>query len=203
VLKELKRLYPRLQPFLNAGNDFEFLVAVILSAQCTDKKVNEVTEKLFKKYKTLGDYTHARGCDFEEDIKKIGLYKSKAKNILLTAEKVEKELKGKIPKTMQEMLTLPGVGRKTANVVLGHVHGVVEGIAVDTHVARLSEKFALSPHKDREKIEKDLMEMLPKKEWFHFTNRMIAYGREYSPAHKKESQEDPISQSLLHLKLIK
>jgi len=197
VLKELKRLYPTLQPFLHSNNDFEFLVAVILSAQCTDKKVNEVTEKLFQKYKKREDYVNAKLENFEKDINQIGLYKSKAKNILACAKMIQEQFHGKIPNTMEKMILLPGVGRKTANVVLGNIYGVVEGIAVDTHVARLSEKFSLSDHKDREKIEKDLMHILPKKEWFLFTNRMIAYGREYSPAHKKKSLEDPISQALL------
>jgi len=196
VIKTLKKLYPETGKFLDSSTDYEFLFAVILSAQTTDKKVNEVTPKLFKKYKKLADYIKADPEEFASTIKQIGLYKSKAKNILATAKILHEKYKGKIPKTMAELLELPGVGRKTANVVLGYIHGITEGIAVDTHVTRLAYKYGLTKHTDPKKIEHDLMQILPKEEWFQFTNRMIAYGREYCPAHKHDHDKCPITQAL-------
>lgn len=195
VVSELKRLYPTLGPFLHSSNDHEFLFAVMLSAQCTDKKVNEVTKVLFSKYKTLQDYGDASLEAFTQDIKQIGLYKSKAKNILATAKKLQEDYAGKIPRMMVQLLELPGVGRKTANVVLSELFHEAQGIAVDTHVKRLANKFGLTDSQNIDRIEKDLMEVIPKHEWTMFTKRMIAYGREYSPARKK-TEEDPISKLL-------
>lgn len=197
VLTTLKKLYPKTGKFLDSSTDYEFLFAVILSAQTTDKKVNEVTPKLFAKYKNLSDYVKADPDEFASYIKQIGLYKSKAKNILATAKILHEKYKGKIPKTMAELLELPGVGRKTANVVLGYIHGITEGIAVDTHVTRLAYKYGLTKNTDPKKIEKDLMQILPKKEWFQFTNRLIAYGREYCPAHTHDHDHCPITITLL------
>lgn len=197
VLRELKRLFPNAHMALHYSNNWELLVAVALSAQCTDKKVNEVTSKLFKKYKTLDEYVHANPKEFEQDIKSTGFYKNKTKNILAAAKMIKNEYDGKIPKTMGELVKVPGVGRKTANVVLGNAYGVVEGIAVDTHVHRLAKKFGLTTKDTPEKIEQELMEILPKKDWFRFTYLMIEYGRHYSPAHKKENTQDPISKKLL------
>lgn len=196
VLKTLKKLYPKLEKFLNTSTDYEFLFAVILSAQTTDKKVNEVTPLLFKKYPTLIDYVKADKDQFTSSIKQIGLYKSKAKHILSTAKILQEKYNGKIPSTMEELLELPGVGRKTANVVLGYIHGIVEGIAVDTHVIRLSQKYGLTTHTEAKKIEKDLMQILPKDEWFQFTNRMIAYGREYCPAKSHDHLQCPLALAL-------
>lgn len=196
VVKELKKLLPNARIVLNYSNDWELLVGVILSAQCTDKMVNKVTENLFKKYRNLDDYVDAKQEVFEQDIHSTGFYKDKTKNILAAAKIIKGKFKGKLPKTMEEMLTIPGAARKTANVVLGNAYGVVEGIAVDTHVRRLSQKFGLSDEQDPVKIEKDLMEILPKSEWFAFTYRMIEYGRKYSPASKVKSNEDIISQKL-------
>jgi endonuclease-3 len=196
ILTTLKKLYPKLEKFLDASNDYEFLFAVILSAQTTDKKVNQVTPLLFKKYPKLNDYVNADKDEFTSSIKQIGLYKTKAKNILATAKILQEKYKGKIPSTMDELLELPGVGRKTANVVLGYIHGLTEGIAVDTHVIRLSQKYGLTKHTEAKKIEKDLMQILPKDEWFHFTNRMIAYGREYCPAHTHDHTSCPITLAL-------
>lgn len=193
ILQILKNLYPKTEKFLHFSNHFELLVAVILSAQTTDKKVNEVTARLFKKYKTLSDYTKANVAEFQKDIQQIGLYKTKAKNILQTAKIIKEKYQGKVPKTMEEMIELPGVGRKTANVVLGYAHKIVEGIAVDTHVTRLAQLYGLSDFSDPKKIEQDLMKILPKKEWFDFTNRMIAYGREYCPARNHEHKNCPLA----------
>jgi len=167
---------------LRYGNNWELLVAVMLSAQCTDKKVNEVTAKLFKKYRSLDDYVRARQKDFEQDIYSTGFYRNKAKNILKAAKLVKNKFGCKLPKTMKEMLTLPGVARKTANVVLGNAYGVIEGIAVDTHVRRLAKRFGLTKHNDPVKIERDLMELIPKKDWFKTTYLFIEYGRKYCTA---------------------
>lgn len=192
-IAELKKLFPRAKIALKYGNTCELLVAVILSAQCTDKMVNIVTEKLFKKYKTLDDYVHADTKEFEQDIKSTGFYRNKAKNILATAKIVKEKFGGKVPDTMVELLELKGVARKTANVVLGNAYGKVEGIAVDTHVRRLSLKLGLTDSTDPNKIEQDLMQILPKKEWFLFTYRMIEYGRQVCPARKHECFEHPLT----------
>lgn len=185
LIKQLKKLFPKSKTALHYGNPWELMVAVVLSAQATDKKVNEVTARLFRKYKTLGDYVKAKPTAFANDIKQIGLFRGKAKNILATAKIIKERYNGKIPRTMAELVELPGVGRKTANVILGNAYGIVEGIAVDTHVRRLSKLFGLSKHDDPNKIEKDLMQLLPKKEWFLFTYRMIDYGRKYCSARCK------------------
>jgi len=165
------------------------MVAVQLSAQCTDKKVNEVTQKLFKKYKTLDDYVRAKPHAFERDIYQTGFYRNKTKNILAAAKIVKEKYKGKIPNTMEEILTLPGVARKTANVVLGNAYGIVEGIAVDTHVKRLTKKFGLTKETDPVKIEHDLMEIIPKKDWLLFTYLIIEFGRMYCPARAHDHTE--------------
>jgi endonuclease-3 len=192
VLKTLTRLFPEAGMMLTYGNEWELLVAVQLSAQCTDKKVNEITPALFKKYPTLEDYINADPREFELMIFQSGFYRNKTKNILAAAKMLQQKFHGKLPKTMEEMLTLPGVARKTANVVLGNAHGVVEGIAVDTHVKRLSRVLDLSDETDPEKIEKDLMRMFPKKEWFHVTYLLIEYGRKYCPARKHDHTKCPL-----------
>ncbi|MEK7555875.1 MAG: endonuclease III [Patescibacteria group bacterium] len=192
VLRSLKRLIPNAEMALRYANNWELLVSVILSAQCTDKKVNEVTQKLFKKYKTLDDYVNADSKEFEKNIYSTGFYRNKTKNILASAKIVKETFGGKVPNTMEEILTLPGVSRKTANVVLGNAYGVVEGIAVDTHVIRLSRLLGLSNEKDPKKIEQDLMLILPKKEWFMFTYYMIEYGRKYCPARRHDHAKCPV-----------
>lgn len=181
----LTRLFPEPACALHYKKPFELLVAVILSAQCTDKRVNEVTKKLFKKYKSLDDYVNAKPAQFEKDIYSTGFYRAKAKNILAGAKAIKNEFGGKVPKTMGEMITIPGVGRKTANVVLGELYGTAEGIAVDTHVIRLSRLLGFTEHKDAMKIERDLMEIIPKKDWVRFSHLLILYGREYCTAHCK------------------
>ena len=185
ILEELKKLYPAVKIALNYSTPWELLVAVILSARNTDKKVNEVTEKLFKKYKTIEDFKNADISSLEKDLSNLGLFRQKAKFVKTTAQIISEKYNGKVPNKMEDLVTLPGVGRKTANVVLGNIYGIVEGIAVDTHVTRLSKLFGLTENSNPDKIEKDLMEILPKSEWFDFTNRMIAYGRSSCPAHCK------------------
>lgn len=202
VVQLLKRTYPRAKIVLRYGNPWELLVAVVLSAQCTDVMVNRVTEKLFQKYKRLEDYVDASLSEFEQDITSTGFYRNKAKNILAAAKMVKGTFGGRVPKTMDELLTLPGVARKTANVILGNAYGVVSGIAVDTHVNRLSQRLRLvdlnkiggkrvltfvSPEGSRRidykkdadpvKIERELMELIPKSDWFKTTYLLIDHGR--------------------------
>lgn len=201
IVQTLKKLYPVIQPSLHFSNPFEFLVAVILSAQCTDARVNRVTKDLFQKYKTVEDFTHASQVEFEQDIRSTGFYRNKAKNVLATAKIIHEKYNDTLPQTMSEMLELPGVARKTANVVLGYELGVVEGVAVDTHVKRLSNLYGLTTETNPEKIEKDLMRVLPKKEWVEYTMRMVEYGRDYCPAKKHDHEKCPISLALREAKL--
>lgn len=193
ILRALKKLFPRSKIVLRYSNNWELLVAVELSAQCTDRKVNEVTERLFKKYRKLDDYVTASRKEFEQDIRQTGFYRNKAKNILAAAKVVKEKFGGKLPRTIGEMLTIPGVGRKTANVVLGNAYGIVEGIAVDTHVKRLARVLGLTKHSDPNKIEQDLMRIFPKKEWFGLTYRLIDYGRKYCPARLHKHELCPLS----------
>lgn len=177
IITRLCAHYPDARIVLNFSNPWELLVAVILSAQCTDKKVNEITRILFIKYKTLDDYIHADQKEFEALIRPAGFYHAKTKSILTTAKIIKKKFSGNVPRTMHEMLTLRGVARKTANVVLGNAYCVVEGIAVDTHVRRLAQRLTLSLSHNPEKIEKDLMNIIPKKDWFRITYLLIDHGR--------------------------
>lgn len=196
VSKELRKLFPTAKIALNFSNHWELLVAVILSAQCTDKKVNEVTEKLFQKYKTLDDYVNASQIEFQKDIFQTGFYHNKAKNILASAKIIKEKYQSKIPCTMEKMIELPGVARKTANIVLGVACGVVVGIPVDTHVRRLSNVLGLSTENNPDKIEKDLMEIFPKPEWAKISYRLIEYGRHYCPAKKHDHANCPLTKAL-------
>lgn len=194
--KTLKKLFPEAKIALDYGSPWELLVAVQLSAQCTDKKVNEVTPALFRRYPDLDAYVGAETSEFEAMIRQTGFYHNKAKNILAAAKAVKERFGGELPKTMEEMLTIPGVGRKSANVILGNAYGVVEGIAVDTHVWRLSRLYGLTKNNTPEKIERDLMEILPKNEWFGFTYRLIDYGRKYCPARRHDHENCPLNLAL-------
>lgn len=167
-------------------------MAVQLSAQSTDKQVNKITTKLFKKYKSFNAYLEAKPREFEQDIFASGFYRAKTKNILAAAKMVKQDFGGKVPQTIDELLKLPGVARKTATVVLSEAFGVVAGITVDTHVIRFVQRFELSDHLNPVKIEKDLMQLLPKKEWPHFTHRVIHYGRYLAPARKHDTSKDPL-----------
>lgn len=193
IVKKLKELFPNAKIVLKYRNNWELLVSVILSAQCTDKKVNEVTKKLFPKYRILNDYIKASQAEFEQDIKPIGFYHAKTKNILGAAKMLKERFEGKIPKTMQEILKLPGVARKTANVVLGNAYGVVDGIAVDTHVMRFAQKLELTIYKDPVKIERDLMGLVLKKDWFFLTYGLIEYGRHICVRRKHECKDHPLT----------
>lgn len=196
IVTTLKKLFPTTKSALEYSNPWEFLVAVMLSAQCTDVAVNKATYTLFKKYKTVEDYVKADPDEFNTNIKTIIFHNNKTKNVLATAKIIHETYKDKLPQTMEQMLELPGVARKTANVVLGNEFGVIEGIAVDTHVRRLSNLFGLTTNDNPDKIEKDLMEVLPKKEWPEFTLRMIDYGRKYCPARKHDHDVCPLKVAL-------
>ncbi|PIR75999.1 MAG: endonuclease III [Candidatus Magasanikbacteria bacterium CG10_big_fil_rev_8_21_14_0_10_42_10] len=182
LLKELKKLVPKATMMLAYSNNWELVVAVVLSAQCTDKQVNKVTKTLFQKYPTLQDYVDADRTEFEQDIYSTGFYKHKAKNVLAGARVVHEQFGGIIPNTLEELMMIPGVGRKTANVVLGNAYGIAEGIAVDTHVKRFAQHFGLTDSSNPNVIERDLMAILPQKEWFLFTYYAIEYGRQYCSA---------------------
>jgi len=192
IIRELKKLISNPEMELTYKNNWELLVAVILSAQCTDKQVNKVTKKLFKKYRTLDDYVRAKPREFEKDIYSTGFYRNKTKHILAAARILKKDYGGKLPRTMAEMTRLPGVSRKTANVVLGNAYGIVEGIAVDTHVARIAKRFGLTTHTDPKKIEQDLMLIIPKSEWFVLTYLLIDYGRKYCSARTHDHKKCPL-----------
>jgi len=189
---ELCTLFPKAHIALRYSTPWELVVAVMLSAQCTDKKVNEVTERLFKKYPTLDAYCTATQEEFERDIKQTGFFRNKAKNVLAAAKRVRDVYGGAVPCSMKELLTLPGVARKTANIVLGTACGVVEGIAVDTHVKRFAIRFGLTDHADPVKIEQDLMAIVPKGDWYEITYRIIEYGRQIAPARKYDTSKDPL-----------
>ncbi len=193
IVQTLKKLFPDAKMVLRYGSHWELLVAVMLSAQCTDKQVNIVTEKLFKKYRKLEDYVRVQPKEFEKDIFSTGFYRNKTKNILAAAKMVKEKFFGKIPMNMDEILSIPGVARKTANVVLGNAYGVVEGIAVDTHVRRLSIKLGLTDYTDPNKIEQDLMQVIPKKNWFSFTYLIIEYGRNVCRARRHDCANHPLT----------
>ncbi|OGK17683.1 endonuclease III [Candidatus Roizmanbacteria bacterium RIFCSPHIGHO2_02_FULL_40_13b] len=196
VNKELTKIFPTPHVELKYSSVWELLVAVVLSAQCTDKRVNIVTADLFKKYPKLEDYCNATQEEFEKDIHSTGFYRNKAKNILAAAKMVRDTFGAVVPKTMNELLTLPGVARKTANVILNDGYNIQEGIIVDTHVIRLSNKFGLTDEKDPVKIEKDLMAIVPKSEWKYFAHRLVHYGRKISPAHKVKDSTDSVSEAI-------
>ena len=188
ILKKLGKEYPKKNrgPFVRGRNSLELLVATILSAQCTDARVNIVTQSLFKKYKKAGDYADADLKTFEQEIRSTGFYRNKAKNIIAAAQKITKEFGGKIPDSMEQLIQLPGVARKTANIVLTAGFNKIEGIAVDTHVRRLSQRLGLTKDQDPEKIEQDLMEIIPKKEWGRISYLLIEHGRKVCDAKKPD-----------------
>ncbi len=192
IISELKKLLPEVKSALNYSNNWEFLVAVILSAQTTDKQVNKVTETLFQKYPNQSDYANAPLAEFEKDISSVNFYHNKAKNIVATAKIVNERYNGEIPESMEELLSLPGVGRKTANVIIGNIFGKPQGIAVDTHVRRLTKLLGLTDNTDPAKIEKDLMEIIPKEDWTKLTHLLIEYGRKYCTARKHDHKNCPL-----------
>lgn len=178
---------------LNYTNPLELLIATILSAQCTDERVNIVTKTLFKRYRNVEDYAQADLKQLEQDIRSTGFYRNKAKNIKKCCQMIVEKFGSRVPKTMEEILELPGVARKTANIVLSHAYGVVEGIAVDTHIRRLSQRLKLTENDDPDKIEQDLMGLVPKDKWVRFTELLIFHGRKTCTAKKPKCESCVIS----------
>lgn len=189
IIKRLKKMYPDAHCALNHNNAFELLVATILSAQCTDDRVNIVTATLFRKYRKPDDYFEVDLEELTEDIKSINFFNNKAKNIQAMARKIVDNFGGKVPQTMDELLTLNGVARKTANVVLGNAFGIASGVVVDTHVSRLSQRLGITEETTPEKIEKDLAVLVPKKDWVMFPHWMIFHGRQVCNARKPKCSE--------------
>ena len=198
IIKILDKEYGDVDIALNFSNVFELMVATILSAQCTDKRVNIVTSTLFKKYKTIKDYADADLKEFENDIKSTGFYRNKAKNIIETANIVLSKFNGVVPKTMEELTTLKGVARKTANIVLGSGYGINVGIAVDTHVIRLTNLIGLSKNSDPKKIEQDLMKIIPKKYWKNISFMIQTLGRRVCIARRPKCDICPVNKLCNH-----
>jgi len=192
VIRHLEDAYPDAKVALNFSNPLECLVATILSAQCTDEKVNEVTATLFIKYRTAQDYLAVPEDELRADIKPTGFFNQKAASIRAACQRIVEVYGGEVPRTMDELLTLRGVARKTANIVLGNSFGVVEGIAVDTHVKRLANRIGFSNESDPAKIEQDLMRLIPREKWFSFTYVLIDHGRALCHAKKPACTECPI-----------
>ncbi|MBX5328402.1 MAG: endonuclease III [Candidatus Bathyarchaeota archaeon] len=189
IIKLLEKEHPDAKIALNYSNPLELLVATILSAQCTDERVNIVTKQLFKKYRKAEDYANADLKTLEQDIKSTGFYRNKARNLKKCCQMLVEKYNSKVPKTMKEMLELPGVARKTANIVLSNAYGIVEGIAVDTHVRRLAKRLGLTENEDAAKIEEDLMQLVPKEKWMRFTDLLIFHGRRVCMAKKPECEK--------------
>ena len=177
IVSRLKRAYPEARCSLNFSNPLELLVATILSAQCTDERVNLVTADLFRKYRRAKDFAAAPPEELERDIHSTGFFRNKAKSIRGACRIIAERHGGRVPETMEELLELPGVARKTANVVLGNAYGVASGVVVDTHVARLSQRLKLTEHEQPEKIERDLSALVPQKDWIELPHLLIAHGR--------------------------
>jgi endonuclease-3 len=184
IIELLEKEYPDAKTALHHTNPLELLIATILSAQCTDERVNIVTKTLFEKYKTAEDYANSDLKELEKDIRSTGFYRNKARNIKNCCRMLAEKFGSQVPRTMQEMLELPGVARKTANIVLSNAFGTVEGIAVDTHVRRLAQRLGLTENEDPNKIEEDLMRIVPKTHWMRITDLLIFHGRRICTAKK-------------------
>jgi len=180
----LKEEYPDVRPFLNYSNPLEMLIATVLSAQSTDIQINRVTEKLFKKYRTVEDYASADLRELENDLYSSGFYKTKARNIKAAAQMIVEKYNGEVPKTMEELISLPGVGRKTANIVLARAFGVVEGVAVDTHVKRVSRRLGFTKNSDPDKIEQDLISLARREDLDSISMTLIYHGRKICQARR-------------------
>jgi endonuclease-3 len=189
IIRLLKGAYPEAKCTLNHSNAFELLIATILSAQCTDERVNIVTADLFRKYRKPQDYLIVSPIELQEDIRTTGFFRNKAKSIQGTAKVLTEQYSGQVPDSIEELLELPGVARKTANVVLGNAFGVASGVVVDTHVTRLSRRLGLTVQKHAEKIEIDLIELVPKRDWVIFSHLLIAHGRAICKARNPQCAE--------------
>ncbi len=182
IIRLLKKEYPDAKCSLNHSNPLELLLATILSAQCTDVRVNIVTADLFRKYRRLEDYVNVPRLELEADIRSTGFFRNKAKSLQGACKLINEQYGGRVPNTLEELLSLPGVARKTANVVLGNAFGIAAGVVVDTHVGRLSQRLGITDNKQPEKIERDLMEVVPRKEWIDFSHLLIYHGRKVCKA---------------------
>lgn len=194
IISKLKRAYPDARCSLNHTNPLELLIATILSAQCTDERVNIVTASLFRKYRVCDDYVKASASELEQDIRSTGFYRNKAKAIQGACKIISEQHKGEVPCELEALLALPGVARKTANVVLGNAFNITSGIVVDTHVARLAGRLGLSAEQQPEKIERDLMTLVPRKDWINFSHLLIAHGRNVCKARTPLCAECQIEQ---------
>jgi endonuclease-3 len=188
IIKILRKTYPNVRTALRYKSPFQIMIATILAAQCTDERVNRITPSLFKKYKTIADFSKAKQSELEKEIHSTGFYKNKTKNIIAASKKLMEDFNGRIPDTMDELVTLPGVARKTANIVLSSSFRKAEGIAVDTHVRRLSGRLGFSKEKDPNRIEKDLMAIVPKQDWLDFNYLLVDHGRTVCIARKPRCQ---------------
>ena len=193
VVRRLKKAYPDAHCALDHSNAFELLIATILSAQCTDARVNIVTADLFRKYRGPADYLKVPQTELEKDIHSTGFFRNKARNIQAACERIVSVFGGQVPKTMDELLTLGGVARKTANVVLGNAFRIASGVVVDTHVSRVSQRLGLTSNITAEKIEEDLAALVPKKHWIMLPHWLIFHGRQICVARKPKCQECPLN----------
>ena len=198
VLKLLDQYYPNAQCSLNFSNPLELMVATILSAQCTDERVNQVTSSLFRKYPTMESFADARLEELEEDIRPTGFFRNKAKNIRETCRILVDQYDGKIPNDLEKLIKLPGIGRKTANVILGNAFHIASGIVVDTHVARVSRRLGLTSNENPGKIEQDLMDLIPADRWILFSHQLIQHGRQVCLARKPKCEECPLVEYSLY-----
>lgn len=192
VVQRLQRAYPEARCALDFRNPLELLIATILSAQCTDARVNLVTKDLFQRYRSAADYAQAPREELEQAIQSTGFYRNKAKSIQGCCRALAQQYGGRVPRDLDTLVDLPGVGRKTANVVLGTAYGIACGIVVDTHVARVSQRLGLTRHKDPAKIETDLMRLIPENQWIDFSHRMIHHGRRVCAARKPKCDQCPL-----------
>jgi len=193
IIETLKKEYPDAKCSLDFNNPFELLIAVMLSAQCTDERVNKTTPSIFCKYSTPEDFANIDIKELEKLIHPCGFYKTKAKNLKACAQKIVKDFNGKVPHTMEELITLPGVGRKSANVILLEAFGIAEGIAVDTHAKRISNKLGLSSQSEPEKIEQDLLKIFPKEYLKDINHLFVWHGRNFCNARKPQCSECPVN----------
>ena len=194
IIELLEKEYPKAKTALHYSSPIEILVATILSAQCTDKRVNVVTKSLFKKYRTAEDYANADLAELEQDIRSTGFYRNKSKNIKMSGRMLVEKYNSQVPRTMSELIELPGVARKTANIVLSNAYGVIVGIAVDTHVRRLSQRLGLTENKNPNKIEADLMRNVPKSQWKRIADLLIFHGRNVCTARKPKCSSCSLNQ---------
>jgi endonuclease III len=195
IIARLKKEFPEARTALEFSNPLQLLVSTMLSAQCTDVRVNMVTPTLFAKYRSAKDFAEADRSDLESEIKSTGFYRMKAKHIIEACAAIVERFHGKVPQSMDELLSLPGVGRKTANCVLGGAYGIQSGIVVDTHVIRLANRLGLTTNNAPDKIEQDLMQLIPKKEWYRFSNVLILHGRKTCKARKPLCEKCVLSNS--------